>query len=474
VGDTNPEPIPDIADVQAVVEEHFPGLWPAVEAGLATAATLLLEANANPLALIYVGGPSSSKTTVADMFVAHSLCYRSDGFTPAAFVSQAANRTKKDLGQVDLLPRIKHKVLVTPELAPIFRGKEDDLARTFSIITRVLDGEGLVLDSGTHGRRGYQGDYLFAWLGCTTPFDAKVWRVMAQLGSRLFFYAMDDGDEISVDDLVQSDHDDSYRHRREQCRKAVHRFLTGLVESIGGVRSVSWQASADPEPVRRRIAELAQALATMRSEPTREGKEGETFTAAKRERPHRAYAILSNLARGHALIKGRRQLTEDDLPLIAHGTVSSMPPERGRVFTAVVLNGGEPLSISEVKAALRVRHSETARRVMEDLDRLGVMEVVKGSGSSPYQLRFRRGWEWCGSPEFASLLLATKNRGVCVTAPASAPNLAKHEKEEKEVEKGATETHTSQKTAANGAETDPYAMFNTPGQPVWDDRDAAH
>lgn len=81
---------PDIAEVRAVIEEHFPGLWPAVDAGLSTAATLLLEANANPMALVYVGGPSSSKTTVADMFVGHVLCYRSDKFTPAAFVSHAA------------------------------------------------------------------------------------------------------------------------------------------------------------------------------------------------------------------------------------------------------------------------------------------------------------------------------------------------------------------------------------------------
>src|SRR5262249_58021796 len=116
----------------------------------------------NPVAVIYVGGPSSSKTTVADLFADHAIAYVSDNFTPAAFVSHAANRTTKDLGKVDLLPRIKHKVLVTPELAPIFRGKEDELAQRFAIITRVLDGQGLMTDSGTHGRRGYRGDYRFA------------------------------------------------------------------------------------------------------------------------------------------------------------------------------------------------------------------------------------------------------------------------------------------------------------------------
>ena len=73
-------------------------------------ATLFLEDNANPVALIYLGEASSSKTTVADMFTGHRLTYQSDSFTPAAFVSQAANVAKEKLASVDLLPRLQHKV----------------------------------------------------------------------------------------------------------------------------------------------------------------------------------------------------------------------------------------------------------------------------------------------------------------------------------------------------------------------------
>src|SRR5262249_52649738 len=180
-----------VLDVRALIEEHFPGLWPAVDAGLAVAATLLLEDNANPVALIYVGPAASGKTTVADMFADHPLCYRSDNFTPASFVSHAATIKRADLAAVDLLPKIQHKVMVTPKMAPIFRGKQEDLVRQFAVLTRVLDGHGLKTDSGTHGQRGYTGDYLFAWLGCTTPFGPRVWDTMAQLGSRLFFLTMD-------------------------------------------------------------------------------------------------------------------------------------------------------------------------------------------------------------------------------------------------------------------------------------------
>lgn len=84
-----------LTEVQTTIMRHFPYLWPAVEAGLSTCATLLLSDNSNPVALIYVGPPSAGKTTVVSMFEGvtvngQDLCYRSDKFTTAAFVSQSA------------------------------------------------------------------------------------------------------------------------------------------------------------------------------------------------------------------------------------------------------------------------------------------------------------------------------------------------------------------------------------------------
>lgn len=402
---------PDIDAVRATVEEHFPGLWPAVDLGLATAATLLLQDNVDPVAVIYVGGPSSGKTTVADMFAdadvtvkdgeaSHPLVYLSDNFTPAAFVSHAANVTRKKLLRVDLLPRIKHKLMVTPELAPIFRGKEADLTTRFSILTRILDGDGLMTDSGTHGQRGYRGDYMFAWLGCTTPFETVVWRVMAQLGSRLFFLLMDSEVEVTVEDLVASEGAVPYKARLDRVRVALHPFLSALFEDAGGVRGVTWDATADPHDVKTWIARFATVLAAMRSEPVREGdpERGRVeYSPAKTEKPHRAHAVLGNLARGHALVHGRRQVSEDDLPLLARVVVSSMPSACGRVFGALVQRGGEPMTTGDVKESLGVAHAETARSVMGDLGHRGVIQHEKGT---PDVIRFGPEWEWCTSPEF--------------------------------------------------------------------------
>ena len=86
-----------------------------------------------------------------------------------------------------MLPRIKGKVLITPDLTTLFGAKAEELAETFSILTRVLDGQGLKIDSGVYGSRGYEGDYMFTWIGATTPIPHKVWDLFGNLGARMYF-----------------------------------------------------------------------------------------------------------------------------------------------------------------------------------------------------------------------------------------------------------------------------------------------
>jgi hypothetical protein len=462
-------PIPDVDRVRATVEEHFPGLWLAVDAALSVCATLLLKGNRNPTALVFMGGPSGSKTTVVDMFAdetttvqddgaEHPLFYHTDNFTPAAFVSQAANRTAKDLEKVDLLPRLKHKVLVTPELAPTFRGDDDELVKMFKIVTRVLDGRGLMLDGGVHGRRGYRGDYLFAWIGATTPFEAPVWRVMGQLGSRLFFVVVPDDEEVTVEMLVKSDEDGDYGERLDVCRQAIQLFLGELFKRHEGIRGVTWDESKDPETIKRWIAQCGVALAAMRSEPTREADpeaESHGYVPPKREKPWRAHTVLRNLARGHAIVHGRNQLTNDDLPLVARIAVDSMPSALSRVFKAIVANGETPLTVSEAQNTLGAKHPATARKVLEELERRGVGDLKKQGDGKPALLVLRPEWAWCICAEFRSYLLGESLTGAMdepvncqgVCASPITPNLAEHlteREEEREEESRDSSAHTPQ------------------------------
>lgn len=362
--------------VERVVGECFPEILGETIACLSVTATLLLEDQQNPVALNLEGPPSSLKTTEIEFFgKAGDKVYRSDKFTPKSFVSHAASVSREKLNEIDLLPRIRHRLFLIPELAPLFGLRNEDLLENFSILTRVFDGSGLSTDSGVHGRRGHTGDYLFAWIGCTTPIEHRVWKTMGKLGSRLLFLEMPN-DEQSAKQLVRDVAGGvSYRNRVERCAEAVADFLDVLWQDSGGVRQVAWNRAEDPQQLMERLAGYAKALARLRGTISvwREGSgddESYNFSTPIIEQPHRAMSLLYALARGHALVYGRRQLSEDDLPIVARAALESTPNDRRAVIRILLRNGGTA-STADVEKALRCS-SPTARAILETLEHLGI------------------------------------------------------------------------------------------------------
>ena len=356
-------PLPSLAELEGVITTHFPDLWPVVRACVSVSATLLLADSDDPVVLILVGPASSSKTTVVSMFDQAAITYRSDRFTARSFVSHYAGTSQQELRKVDLLPRIKHKVLLTPELAPIFRGDERELTDTFSILARVLDGHGLTTDSGVHGQRGYKGDYLFAWLGATTPLSHETWKVMSQVGSRLFFIKI--GGEQAAEDLTEVVYNKvPYRDRVEACRIAISHHLDALFRHFGRPRSVNWGRSADPEEIALRLADLATLVTFGRTLVIPSNESNGEFTAQPSESGYRAMSVLYNLARGHALLKGRKIIANEDLEVVIPIALSSMPTDRSSLLRCVLRTGGT-LTVRQSAEELRVSQPTARKRLRE-------------------------------------------------------------------------------------------------------------
>jgi hypothetical protein len=384
-----------LADLQA----NFPSLIDETVAVLSVAATLLLEDQVNPVALNLEGPPSSDKTTVANFFdqAGDDKVYRSDKFTPKSFVSHSSSVRRDQLDNVDLLPRIRHRLFIVPELAPLFGLRNEDLLENFSILTRVLDGEGLSTDSGVHGRRAHTGDFLFAWLGCTTPLPHRVWQTMGKLGSRFLFLAMPD-EELSDEELVRDvATSDSYRERLEVCRQSIAAFMEHLWSANGGVRGVNWPRQNDPHDLVSQIAAYAKLLSRLRGTISiwREGSgDNETynFTAPVIERPYRAMSLLYALARGHALVHGRRQLTSDDLPLVARAALESSPNDRRLVMRLLLDQKGSVKTIDVEEALLC--SAPTARAILETLGRLGLGRFENPGRPAPATLTLAPKFAW--------------------------------------------------------------------------------
>jgi hypothetical protein len=383
--------------LRQTIEAAFPKLWAPTEAALATILAMLPDDVVNPPTVIFTGPASGGKTTVLE-FVAEidEITYRSDRFTPRAFVSHASNVARDRLEEIDLVPRIRHKALVTPELAPIFRGSQETLTDTFAILTAVLDGHGFIGDSGTQGRRGYVGDYLFAWLGATTPLPTQVWRVMAQLGSRLFFFQMPEAD-VTDEELDDALTGAPYRDRVEMCRAATGEFVRTRWREGGGVRGVKWDREQDAPGVRTRLKVLARLVSALRGITSVwwEGAGDDLgYTPPNIEEPYRALTCLYNVARGRALLYGRAALVDEDLALVTHMALSSAPQERTKLLRALVEHGGE-MAQGQVIDALRVTPS-MAKRAMKVLDVLGIgsLEGVQDSWQGG-RLSLRSEWWPC-------------------------------------------------------------------------------
>lgn len=131
--------------------------------------------------------PGSYKTQIINLLTRWYCTYYTDDFTPKSFVSHSTGLSDEELAKIDMLPRIRNRLFLTPELAPIFT---EDLLKLLGIITRLADGEGYVNDSGVHGQRGYQGSNMFTWVGAAVDIEYRVYKVLSTLGFKLYFFRL--------------------------------------------------------------------------------------------------------------------------------------------------------------------------------------------------------------------------------------------------------------------------------------------
>jgi hypothetical protein len=160
--------------IKNACNKNFPGIWHSVEFELSVLKILNIKRCTLPFAGIILGPPSSSKTLGIELFRNYKNVYYSDSFTPKAFVSHSTSVSKEALAEIDMLPKIKDKCFLAPELAPIFSKKDDEVTDLLGILTRVLDGRGFESDSGAHGRRGYSGEYMFTMVGAAVNIPYRV------------------------------------------------------------------------------------------------------------------------------------------------------------------------------------------------------------------------------------------------------------------------------------------------------------
>ena len=384
---------------RVVIQDNFPDLLFSAEICLSIISQILITDITNPFALVLVDVPSAGKTITLNFFAEiDQLTYTTDKFSPASFVSNAANVKKEKLKEVDLLPRLKNKAFIVRDLATIFSKRDDDLNELLGTLTRVLDGEGLSTESGVHGARHYTGDYLFMLLAASTPIPPRVWKTMGSLGSRLFFLNMNSKDK-SDDELADQLGSSTYKDKEQACREVTKRFLQTLWSKH--TNGMAWDNKQDDRELKITIARCARLLASLRGVVTvytERGENGENYSYSTPviEKPDRINQLLYNLCRGHAVASGRSYLTNDDIRYAVEIAIDSAPTTRTKVLWQLLDTGGE-LSTSQVETLLNCS-KPTALKEMETLKILKLCQVIQKSqgrvGEPEMTLRLNSRLEW--------------------------------------------------------------------------------
>lgn len=175
--------------LHGIVNQKFPNLWSSLEFELSIQKILNIKECTLPFAGIVLGSPSSLKTLGIELFRKWHHTYYTDNFSAKAFVSHSTAIPREALVEIDMLPKIKDKCFLTPELAPTFAAKDDDLIQVLGIMTRILDGHGYESDTGAQGHRGYNENekMMFVWIGAAVDIPYKVHRYLGTLGPKLYF-----------------------------------------------------------------------------------------------------------------------------------------------------------------------------------------------------------------------------------------------------------------------------------------------
>lgn len=308
--------------VRRTVPKYWPQYWPFCEALLSAAATLRLENVPAAIALFGVGDSGVGKNTVFKMFgweLTHLVLWR-DKFSLASLQSHSADESSKKLSERALFRLAKHKLMVTPELGVLFRGRPHILEERFGELAQWLDGEGRISDSGTHGALGEKGDFTFVWGAGTTPFYLDTWRTMAALGTRLLFFEVSRGVYVP---------DDVFSVALAECREAVNTFLNVLIPA-GSVRQAEWPLMDDAAS--ETVQEYAALLALGHGIKSNLGGDREVHFPS----PNHFRSRLGILVRGRALVHGRTIVLAEDLKMARWITQSSMPGKRGPVLLSLL------------------------------------------------------------------------------------------------------------------------------------------
>ena len=400
-------------NLEDVIKKNIPHLWPSIQLIIAVKCILNIADCTLPLMMILLGAASSLKTVPIEMFRRQPNTYYTDSFSAKAFVSHSTAVKREELPDIDMLPKIKYKLFLAPELSPIFTKRDDDLVEILGVMTRIADGRGYESDTGAHGHRGYVGDYMFTMVGAAIDIPYKVHKYLGNLGPKLYFFRLPKLIRKD-DDYFNQLKDNPFSVKFQNIKTPLIDYLQWLercpkmeIDETSKLKKIVWDSDKDDDETIRIIIKLGKLLAHLRAVvPTWDtsGSQGMdyAYSTAIIEEPDRAMEQLRNIARGFALSRGRNYITKEDLSLPIKVVLSTASIDRVNTFDLLIAHKGR-LTTSIIIDSLN-RTQPTAHRIMVELKAVGLVDMKESeSKTEEKEITLKNEFDWFLGEEFNQL-----------------------------------------------------------------------
>ena len=354
--------VADFEQLDSIIERYFPDKFFYLKLVLASGyATLFINGITQPISLFLLGDPSTKKSTLLEIMRDLNLVLWSDVFSPASFVSGA-----RDIDGGDLLPRLRNRCLVTPELGVLF--KDRNLPQTLGLLTRLLDGFGYVRHTG-FGEVGVHENVRFNWCAAIVKIQPKIWDLLGHLGHRLLFLHLENVNESvgAVENrlirMITEDRD--YNEKLSICRASVIAFFQNIQARYPN--GVTWNTSSDSQRAKQLIVRAALMLKSLRGTIDPKDTTNTIF-----EEPTRLTQSFYNICRGYALMHNRTHIIFNDVESVLAIMLDSAPPERKKLLLALLKQNGEIDADQYTKIS---KHNY--KRVQDEFTNFEILNIVE-------------------------------------------------------------------------------------------------
>jgi hypothetical protein len=322
----------------------------------------------SPLWGIVVGPSGGGKSELLRTLLERPDVFHLSKANPNAFISGWRGKTKngKQVGEdPSLLLKMDGKIVVIPDFAPILSQRADARNEILSTFREAYDGK-ISDGKGNLGNVVYRS--RFTLLTASTAKIDELGGEISELGERFIRIRLRGKDGIdkarraarNLPHLAQM---------RAELTEAINTFLS----SLGKMDEVTIS-----DEMCDKVADIASLTAQARSPVYRDRFTREVSNLPIPEEGGRLSIQLIKLIRAVCLVRGRKEVNDNDIQFIQRVAEDCIPPVRLQIIQKLQPNPQHRLSGNELAEQLNTAPT-SARRTLEDLQLLGLLSVEYGA-----------------------------------------------------------------------------------------------